>query len=158
MFRRVVAFFLAPPLGAGAYALLFALELRISKFTPGDLEIGFSFSDAAMIIVYGFFGAFFGSVIAYPGMILFGLPLMFILRWADVETAYSYALGGAIAGFVMSRTLLRNDQMSVFGEPGELHHALAGGCVMWIFWMIARTKPRQFSYQSWPPGGRLQID
>ena len=134
--RSAAAFVLAPPLGAGAYTVLFGLASwagnPAARDVVGDLgSIGAIIVGVPMLAIAGMI---FGSIAAYPGMLLFGLPCWIVMRGWRGEFGLGYALHGAAGGALFPEY---KTGWTIFGEPYWLHNAIAGALVLYIFWRIA---------------------
>jgi hypothetical protein len=129
--KGVLAALLAPLVGAYLYGLLLvaAVVLNGSPISPSDALL--SIVTGAMLV------ALYGSALAYPGMVLVGLPSWFLLRRFRAEGALPYALCGFFGGFLLPPV---KKHWSLLGESPLLHNAVAGALVMLVFWWIARER------------------
>ena len=129
--KGVLAALLAPLLGAYLYGLLLLTAVVLSGSPPSLSDAFLSILTGAMLV------ALFGAALAYPGMVLVGLPAWFLLRRFRAEGALPYALCGFFGGFLLPPV---KKHWSLLGESPLLHNAVAGALVMLMFWWIARER------------------
>ncbi|HEX8669004.1 MAG TPA: hypothetical protein VF727_11610 [Allosphingosinicella sp.] len=140
----LLGFALAPFTGSFLYGWVVVACI----FANGGAAQGSSGEILLMGSVFAFFAAVVGAMIAYPAMLIVGVPSWLLLRYARAEGAVPYALCGALGGSLMP-PLKRG--WSFFGEPPQLHTAIAGALVMLCFWGIAgkRGRPDYSDQAAW---------
>lgn len=132
--QGIAAALAAPVFGTYLYGILNLTILALTSSAAPGHEV--SFVQGLFTIIGGaLLIALFGAMLAYPGMILVGLPSWFILRRYRAEGALTYGLCGFFGGFMMPTPKVR---MSLVGEPLVVHNAVAGALVMLVFWWLAR--------------------
>ena len=105
------------------------------------------------VLVVAAIAWFFGSVAVAIGMIVIALPLSALFRWLECEDAPTYALAGAISGFLVPSipaVLL----IEGAGLEDALFYALpaliAGGTAGYV-WGLARERLAQEAEPQDPP-------
>jgi hypothetical protein len=142
--RSLVGFVVAPPLGAGTYSILITIAFSGLRLATGEAElpaglVGIPIA-GLLLIFMGLLGTFFGSPLAYFGMLLVGLPSWFLLRYTNKESGIAYAFLGFLGGGVAMPKIWGGSGSDPW-ELWRIHGAIAGCIVLTIFWKIARRAP-----------------
>ena|SRR4028119_1181092 len=130
--RSLLAFVLAPPLGMAVYGVLFGLTFVVAGGAKDGPEI------LGAILGGPIFLVLFGSLFAYFGALIFGIPIWLMLRRTRSEHSINYAILGFLAGLLIPP--IKNGGLLL--GPSSLENGIGGLLVMLSFWWIACGRRR----------------